>query len=138
MSLSLSIQSRHSLLEVSIANKGNESIKLWALTYLPGYHSIYFRISGSATNDLWIKRKQVRWTVNAPDYYIINPGESRKIDLDLNDGTWDLPALPPGKEMEISAVLEILEDDETLRSGVLTGRYESNKISFDPSTVIKQ
>lgn len=67
-----------------------------------------------------------------PDFILILPGGAHLQDLDLNDGSWGLSEcnIDPQTEIDISAVLEIVPDENTATYDVITGRFESNKLQF--------
>ena len=134
MALKISIEFIKPVFKVKIINRYNEAIKLWSATYLPGYHSMHFRvIDKSGDKEFFIKRKLLRWTINVPDFYNINPGEYKEIDLNLNDGSWDLLSIDKMNFHDgigVSCILSLPGDEESLQLGILKGTFESNRIYF--------
>lgn len=117
---------------LEITNTSQSPVRIWNTSFSYGYYSIYFQVSPSNGKSCSIRRKLARWTVNIPDFHLIQPGDAYIHKLELTDGTWDLNKcnLDPQTEIDIAAVLEIIPDEYTDTYGVVTGRYESNKLHF--------
>src|SRR3982751_6489036 len=94
MSLKIIIQYNSPMFEVRIVNLADKPIRLWAMTYLAGYNSIHFKITNQDNGDeVMIGRKPIRWTVNVPDFYLVDAGGYKDLELNINDGTWDLSGI---------------------------------------------
>jgi hypothetical protein len=134
MSLKINLAFEKPVFKIEIVNLYDSTIRLWSLNYLPGYNSIYFKIATDTNRECSIRRKPTRWTVNVLDFFEINPGQSKQIDLNINDGTWDLSELmleKPDAKIVVSCILSIEPDEDAIQYNILTGRYESEKISLD-------
>ncbi len=123
---------------LEIVSVSQEPIRIWKTTFSYGYDSIYFHVYDRNGISCFIRRKPLRWTVNVPDFIIVLPGDSHFQDLDLNDGSWDLSEcnIDPQTEIDISAVLEIVPDENTAKYEVITGRFESNRLHFESKDMI--
>ena len=76
-----------------------------------------------------LKKKPHAWTKNYPRFVCLNPGEYFIIDVYLEKSDWELPFLDKEKEgnfeINLKAIYEIPEDDETKKYNVWTGKIES-------------
>lgn len=97
-----------------------------------GYDSVHFLLSSHGRTGE-IRRKPTVWTVNILATEEIKAHQHYPLRLDLRDGTWELGglnALHTG-EVEVAAIMEIGVGDLAARYGVLTGRFESNRLRFE-------
>lgn len=121
---------------LKLVNISKTPIKIWSTRYSFGYYSIYFKISEIKIGGriFYIKRKLIRWTVNIPDFISIQPGSFKILELDLNDGTWNLKELYKADSqinIDINGILKIAPDENTSKYNIMTGSYESNKLRFN-------
>ena len=120
------------IFNLEITNISRSPVRIWSTSFSYGYYSIYFRVSPLNGKPLFITRTPKRWTVNIPDFVLIQPGHSHVQELDLNNGTWNLNKcnVDPQTDIDISSILEIVPDENTARYEILSGFYESNHIRF--------
>jgi hypothetical protein len=143
MSLKINIGFEKPVFKIEIVNLYDRPVRLWSFGYLPGYYSFCFSITTNDDNKKYlIKRKLTRWTINVLDFFEINPKQSKSVDVNINDGTWDLSETieaRPDNKIAVSCILSNEVNEETLRYDILTGKYESEKIYFDSiNEIIKQ
>jgi hypothetical protein len=130
--LELTLSYVERLLDLAIVNRSESSVSLWGQSYSFGYYSVFFQVSPQNGRPSNIRRQVKRWTVNIPEVVPVQRGYSYSQRFNLNDGTWDLSECSGSSntEVEITAVLEIASDDNTVSHGIVTGRYESNRLIF--------
>lgn len=118
---------------VTITNTGSEDVRLWGKNFLYGYYafSLLIRKPNEINPSLKIGRKSIGWTVNVPDYFELNPGQSLQLELDIKDGNWDLSGLTGylnDAEAFVSVELFIEENELTREYNITTGRFVSNEV----------
>jgi|ERR1035437_2260954 hypothetical protein len=131
--LALSLTYAENALRLAIANPSQSPVSLWSPSYSFGHDSVSFQVRPLKGKPCSIKKIARRWTVNIPGSLAIQPGDTYLQTFHLNDGTWDTSLcgdVDPRTEIEISAVLEIAQDDNAVTYGIVTGRYESNRLRF--------
>jgi hypothetical protein len=125
---------------LEITNTSHSPVRIWSAGFSYGYYSIYVQVSPLNGKPCFIRRVPARWTVNIPDFILIEPDSSHVQELDLDDGTWDMSncEVDLQTEIDISAILEITNDENTTKYDIITGFYESNHIRFKSmSEIIK-
>ena len=130
--IELSLSYIERVFSLEIANVSQTPVRIWSARFSLGYDAISLRVSARNGNPCLIRRKPTIWTVNIPDFILIQSGHSHIQKLDLNDGTWDFNecSIDLDTEIYISAILEITRDEYTARHDVITGFYESNHLQF--------
>jgi hypothetical protein len=121
---------------VTIRNLGADTVRIWEKTFLYGYYLFSLRIRkvDEAEPTLIISRKKIRWTVNVPAYFLLEPGTEKPVELDLNDGTWDLTEVAETESdspVYVSVEMRIDQNEFTDEYEITTGRAVSNEILFE-------
>ena len=141
MSLKINLEFEIPVFKTEVLNLYDRTIRLWSFTYLPGYNAIDFNITTDNNREYRVRKKTIRWTVNVLDFFEIGRNESKWVESNLNDGSWDLSeltSLDAHTKIDISCVLEIKPNEETKQYEVLTGMYESKKLHFNAlSDIVK-
>lgn len=89
MHLALTIHSDH--LSVTVSNTASQELRLWELENSWGWFSISFHLKGESDENIYIiKRSSRDWTRDGPSFFVLSPGETREIQLDIKDGWWDI------------------------------------------------
>lgn len=122
--------------EATVTNGGSEGVRLWGKNFFHGYYmfSFWIRKPNETVPTLRISRKLIGWTVNIPDYFELNPGQSHHIELDLHDGTWDLAELAErdnDSPIYASVEMRIDENEFTREYEIATGGVVSNELLFE-------
>jgi hypothetical protein len=87
--LELRLHSDH--LSVNVLNTSAQELRIWELENSWGWDSFSFHLRVESDKEIRIlKRKFREWTRNAPTYFVLSPGESRQMRLDMNDGWWEM------------------------------------------------
>lgn len=134
MRLELTIEREY--LAVTVLNTSSQELRLWELHNSWGWYSFSVELRHTAAKPVQIiKRKPREWTKNGPTYFVLSPGESQEIQLNIKDGWWDI-----GREslnsknrlIEIRIRLKIDSSPEAEEYGVFVGTALSNWIESIP------
>ena len=127
-------------LRLEIKNVSTLPVHIWSTRFSLGYFSLHLVVLQPGGTPCAIRRRPARWTVNIPEYVSIEAAGVHAETLNPHDGTWDVAAcrLDPRNEVEVSAVLDIVRDDDTIRYDVITGRFESNKLRVHAGAIVEQ
>jgi len=78
---------------IGFKNLTENRVRIWPDTFPDGYDAPMLQLSRGATGPNWvIVRKGVDWTVTKGNPHEIGPGQTLKLNYDLSDGSWVLPA----------------------------------------------
>jgi hypothetical protein len=126
-------------LRLEIQNVSTAPVNVWSTRFSLGYFSLQFVVRSPVGKTCTIRRMPARWTVNIPECVTIGVGDAHTETVNLRDGTWDATAcrLDPLDDLEVSAVLDIVADEDTVRHGVLTGRFESNTVPIPAAAIVE-
>jgi hypothetical protein len=111
-----------------LTNVTTKPVRLWRDTSSWGYSNLYFEATDQSGRKLVIKKKEVQWDKNVPDWTIVPPGDHFVINVTLDPSTWtNSPAPDPGRQRTVSlrAIFEVSEDAEARKHQVWTGKVSS-------------
>ncbi|MBE9072208.1 hypothetical protein [Microcystis sp. LEGE 08355] len=128
MHLELTLHSNS--LEVKILNTSSKEVRLWELENSWGWYSISLLLREDSDKQTQvIKRTSRDWTKNGPYFFVLSPGEARKIPLNTKDGWWDWNhgvSELKNKLISIRARLEIDPSPEAKKYSVFVGSVLSD------------
>lgn len=134
MFLDLIIYSNH--LGIKFINPSSQAMRLWELENSWGWYSISLQvIEETAKNLLTVKRKTREWTENAPEFFVLQPGESREMRMEMQDGWWDMSGELHDlhdRPVIIRAVYTVDKTPESDSFGVFTGVVYSDWVHSVP------
>ena len=115
---------------VVITNVSDKPQRIWETWNSWGWYNLTFNMLDNRGNTLYTLKKKPRgWSKNFPSFIRLNPGECFIIDVYLKRSDWELPFLGKKREgdfeINLKAVYEIPQDDETKKNGIWTGKIES-------------
>src|SRR2546426_9491241 len=78
---------------ITLTNRTEQELRIWKFWNSWGWWTMAFRIKTANGVDALIQRTHtVEWTRNFPSYYRIDPNGQLKTEIDLHDGSWEIPA----------------------------------------------
>ncbi len=123
-------------LSVTVLNTSSQEFRLWELENSWGWFSFTLYLRGKTHEEVRIiKRISRDWTKNGPYFYILFPGESREIQLNVNDSWWDKPdnlSRLHDDSIYVCIVLNIDPSPEANEFDVFVGTIQSNEVLSVP------
>ncbi len=112
---------------VVLENRSKKPQKAWKDSNSWGYSALYFELTDETGVKQVIRKRPRTWRKNAPNYWLINNGESLVYDVFSTGRDWDFVLLKSAKLrcVRIQAVIEIPEDRQTQKFGVWSGLIKS-------------
>ncbi len=120
---------------VIISNLSNKPKRVWKEWCSWGYFTLRFEIEDEAGRKWTVKKKDRSWTMNAPDWWVLEPRESVVLDVFFADqDIWaGFPRPDHGAQtVTIRAVFESEPDKYSRQQGIWTGQIvsEARKVKF--------
>jgi beta-lactamase regulating signal transducer with metallopeptidase domain len=140
---SIDIRKPGSHFNVVVTNRTNRELQLWEAWNSWGYYNLSFEVLDDEGNVQYsITKKPRSWTVNAPTWITIKPGEHLNLPVDFHPDIWAVSiaagrdkrslvpllarfATSPKFELRLRAVLRIYPDAETIDRDIWTGTVRS-------------
>ena len=113
---------------VIVTNTSDKQQRIWREWCSWGYFGLTFQFTDESGKKWIAEKKGQVWTMNAPDWWTLEPHESFVIDVNFADtNTWvGFPSPTNGSQtVTMQAVLEFKPDDEARQHDVWTGRVVS-------------
>lgn len=138
MDLQIGIQASH--LVVTIVNSSPQPLRLWDWANSWGWYSLAIEVRGPVTQ-IEFRHKSREWTKNGPDYFTLQPRESREVLIDLHDGWWEADFSDsagagvdeiPSPLLELRVRLQIPPTPESAQFDIFTGTASSEWITSTP------
>jgi hypothetical protein len=120
---------------VIVSNVSKTQQAIWSESCSMGYCGLSFELTGEDGKTSAVNRRPIIWTVNSPQWWTLEPGESEVIDVYFGKtNQWQGFPLPHrgSQTVTMRAVLSFDADNESRRFSVWTGRVVSKpeKITF--------
>ncbi len=110
---------------VVLSNHSATTQRIWDEAYSWGYYALSLRLTTEDGAQHVVKKRDVGFTRNLPDWWRVEPGGHLVLDVYLGDWKGVPPVPPACRPIELRAVFEVAEDAESRKAGVWTGRIES-------------
>src|SRR5262249_13528804 len=79
-------------LTVLISNSTGREIRIWKQENSWGWENLVVELrEKNSSTTFAVKRKQRTWTQNGPGFITIPPQQTQRVELELNDGWWEVP-----------------------------------------------
>ncbi len=132
---SLEYYDRTSHFHVVISNLSNKPKRVWKEWCSWGYFALRFEVEDEAGRKWTVKKKDKGWTMNAPDWWVLEARESVVLDVFFADqDIWaGFPRPDNGsRTVLIRAVFEAEPDKYSRQYGIWTGQIvsEARKVKF--------
>ncbi len=118
---------------VLLKNCSKQPQRIWDERFSFGYFSLSFLLTDSSGSH-WVARKKDRgWTMNAPEFLKLDPGETLVLDVYPADtDTWEGFPLPTRYRTNVMmrAAFEVPHDKYTKQYSVWTGKISSPEKPF--------
>ncbi len=118
---------------VIIENLSDRQINLWRERYSWGYFNLSFEITDEKGATWTVKKKEIDWEKNFPDYVAIGPKEKKVIDVSFNPDIWQ-SVLPSGATqrtmVSMVAIYESEGSKDASERDVWSGRLVSDKKQY--------
>ena len=118
---------------VIITNTSGKPLLLWKEWCSWGYYTLSFEVMDENGKKTHVKKMPRPWTKNFPDSITILPGDHMVFEVSFAGATWQNAPLPPkGKshKIKMKAVFEIVEDEQSKKHGVWTGKVSSPEFPY--------
>ena len=122
--------------DVIVTNTSDKPQRIWREWCSWGYFGLTFEFKDENGKKWFAKKEGQDWTVNAPDWWTLEPHESLVIEVYFADSKiWrGFPSPDNGSQtVTMQAILEFKPDDIARQDSVWTGRVVSKaeKVIFD-------
>lgn len=121
---------------IVISNTACLEKRIWEFRNSWGWDSISFHLKKESEEKTRIIKRMPRdWTRNMPSFFVLKQGESREIQLNINDGWWDKGEnLSNLKDVPVlvRACLKIGPSPEAEKYGVFVGTVLSDWVVSMP------
>lgn len=115
-------------LTVILANSTTQEMRIWKPGNSWGWGNILVDLRERPGGPIFVaKRKSRDWTINGPGFNSIAPGKDRKLEINLDDGWWEIPdgVNLLKRSYQVRVRFRVPPSPEAKKLGVFVGRISS-------------
>jgi len=138
LQLSKAVPPKPGCLSIKLINDSTHPIRVWQRSNSWGYDSVTLTVRIRNRDEglrYRIRSLPLDFTRNGPGFYEIKSGESVTLNIDLDDGFWEIPAQlldHRHEELDVRAELVSGPSPEADKHGVFVGSAESGWVRSTP------